>query len=283
MTAPLGFRTVHPPAAGTTTSGRAPAIPARPIPLPIDVVNELTSTSGTRPIPKDHLDLIRALIEAGKFSRAIELLDSVWQLDSTHEQAWYYRLWATIGEGKDGTALELARTIVPRLPGSVAIAFLQAHLEEHAGDPKAALESALRASAAGPGRPEPATLIHRLVALVAEEAGGRPALSTTVPNALPGQPAPEPLSLMGAALQGAALLHPAESSRPQMSVLPPRIRQPESVAPRKTPVAKRFGLLALATVIAALWAIPDPVPAAIALAIVVVVVTRSMPRASRGR
>lgn len=278
MTAPLGFRTVTPPAAGTTASGRAPAIPYRhiPVPPPLNVVDEL-ATASSRPIPKDHLDLIRALIQAGKFSRAIELLDSVWRLDSEHEQAWYYRLWATIGEGKEGAALELARTVTPRLPGSVAIAFLQAHLEERAGDPKAALEAALRASAATPGRPEPEALIHRLVALVAEDTGGHPAPAPQ-PVALPAGAALEPLSLMGVALQGAALLHSPESQQVRAAVLPPRIRQPDAAAPRRTPLARRFGLLAIATVIAALWAIPDPLPAAIAMAIVVVLATRAMPR-----
>jgi tetratricopeptide (TPR) repeat protein len=236
------------------------------------VAEELTAST-SRPIPKDHLDLIRALIEAGKFSRAIELLDSVWQLDSEHEQAWFLRLWAKVGEGKEGAALELARTVTPRLPGSSAIAYLQAHLEEHAGDPRAALEAALRAAAASPERPEPRQLIHRLVQLVAEESRSAPTVPVALPQ-LPPDSATEPLSLMGAALQGAAMLHPSESNRAHVPVIAPRIRQPDAVQAKKSLLGRRFGLLAFATVVAALWAIPDPVPAAITLAIVVVLVTR---------
>jgi tetratricopeptide (TPR) repeat protein len=276
MTAPLGFRTVLPP---TTASSTRPLVIPRLEPDPINVAEELAAR-GSRPIPRDHLELIRALIAAGKFSRAVEQLDAVWQLDSEHEQAWYFRLWATIGEGKEQAALDLARTILPRLPGSAAIAFLQAHLEEHAGDPRGALEAALRASAAAPGREETAALVQRLVQLVADEPAGQSA-ATHAPE---GVPLPQPaatLSLMGAALQGASLLHPAGSSRSLTPVLTPRIRQPDAVSSkRKSVTAKRFGFLALATVVAALWAIPDPVPAAIALAIVVVIVTRSMPRSS---
>jgi hypothetical protein len=215
----------------------------------------------------------------------------VWQLDSEHEQAWYFRLWATIGEGKAQGALDLARTIIPRLPGSAAIAYLQAHLEEHAGDPKAALEAALRGSATAPGRAEATALVQRLVAVIAEDgAGGR----ADVPEGQSGMPrgdvSPrlenprlETLSLLGAALQGASLLHPPGSSRSHLPVLPPRVRQPDAASAKKSPTARRFGLLALAIVIAALWAIPDPVPAAIALAVVVVLVTRTMPKAERRR
>jgi hypothetical protein len=274
MTAPIGFRTVHPPASSGAGAGTRPsAYPTRPIPVPppLNPVEELTA-SVSRPIPKDHLDLIRALIDVGKFSRAIELLDSVWQLDSEHEQAWFLRLWATIGEGKEGAALGLARSILPKLPGSSAIAYLQAHLEEHAGDPRAALEAALRAAAAAPDRPEPRALIHRLAALVGEEAAALP--HTTHPGVAP-RPASsaEPLSLLGAALQGAALLHPPESARAHLPAPAPRIRQPDARA-RKSPLGRRFGLLAFATVVAALWAIPDPVPAALTLAVVVILVTR---------
>lgn len=272
MTAPIGFRTVHPQSGSTGI--RPPVFPPRSIPMPepLNVAEELAASSA-RPIPKDHLELIKALIEAGKFSRAIELLDSVWRLDSEHEQAWFFRLWATIGEGREKAALELARTVTPRLPGSSAIAFLQAHLEEHAGDPRAALESALRAAAAAPDRPEPRLLIHRLVQMVADETRPAPTLPATVPLPPPDS-APEPLSLMGAALQGAALLHPADSARAHAPVLTPRVRQPDAVAPKASLLGRRFGLLALATVVAALWAIPDPIPAALTLAAVVIIVTR---------
>ncbi len=274
MTAPIGVRTVHPPAATGAGAGIRPAaFPTRPIPVPppLNSAEELT-VSVSRPIPKDHLDLIRALIDAGKFSRAIELLDSVWQLDSEHEQAWFLRLWATIGEGKNGAALGLARSILPKLPGSSAIAFLQAHLEEHAGDPKAALEAALRAAATAPDRPEPRALIHRLTLLVAAEGG--PPSQPPHPGMVPQQPTAEPLSLLGAALQGAALLHPPESARAQRPAPTPRIRQPDAAASRKSRLGRRFGMLAFATVVAALWAIPDPVPAALTLAVVVLLVTR---------
>lgn len=269
MTAPIGFRTVHPPAHGSTV--RPPVVPALPLPDPIDVTKELFP-AGSRPIPKDHLELIRALIEAGKFSRALELLDSAWRLDAEHEHAWYFRLWATIGEGNPGAALDLARSITPRLPGSAAIAYLQAHLEEHAGDVKVALEAALRASAAAPERAESTALVRRLVALVAEQASARAAQAEAPGNLSQ----PGVLSLLGAALQGAALLHPSGSTQSHRTVMPPRIPQPDPGTTGKSPLGKRFGLVALATVIAALWAVPDPVPAAIMLAIVVVLVTRSM-------
>jgi hypothetical protein len=274
MTAPLGFRTVHPPAATGMAGTRPSTFPHRPIavPPPLNPVEELT-VPGSQPIPQDHLDLIRALIEAGKFSRAIELLDPVWRLDSRHEQAWFLRLWATIGEGKEGAALALSRSILPQLPGSSAIAFLQAHLEEHAGDPRAALESALRAAATAPDRPEPRALVHRLATLIPEE--GHAARPLPANNFQPlADGTAEPLSLMGAALQGAALLHPASSGRAHRPAAVPRIRQPDMAAARKSPLGRRFGMLAFATVVAALWAIPDPVPAALTLAVVVLLVTR---------
>ncbi|HWA15182.1 MAG TPA: hypothetical protein VG817_02030 [Gemmatimonadales bacterium] len=273
MTAPIGFRTVHPPV-GPSGASRPPVFAPRPLPVPqpLNVAEELTA-AGARPIPQDQLDLIRALVEAGKFGRAIELLDAVWKLDAEHEQAWFLRLWATVGEGKVAAALDLARSITPRLPGSAAIAFLQAHLEAHRGDLKAALEVALRGSAAAPDRAEVTALVQRLVARVAEDRAGRAAVPVE-DRAAASQPQPGPVSLLGAALQGAALLHPAGSNRAHVPVTPPRIRQPERVKPRQSPLGRRFGFLALATVVAALWAIPDPIPAALTLTAVVVLVTR---------
>lgn len=278
MTAPLGFRTVYPPVTSSTGRPVIPMIP-RSAPSPVSPVEELDPGTSVGRITLDHLALIRALVDAGKYSRALELLDAVFQQASEHEQCWYLRLWALTGEGKDAEALHLARSIVPRLPGSAALAYLQAALECAVEGPNAALESALRARAVAPGREEPEALIRTLLGDSADAA--HPATVRLADGTLPPLVRPEGFSVMAAALQGAALLHPAGSSRSRIPSLPPRIRQPDAVAARAKPPWRRFSLLALATVIAALWAIPDPVPAAIALAVVVVLVTRGMPSPAR--
>lgn len=268
MTAPLGFRTVYPQTTGSQTVTSRSALPGLPRPQPRNVVDTLTQS-----ITPDHLSLIKALVKAGKYSRALELLDAAHQLDADHEQCWYLRLWALTGEGKEGEALHLVRTVAPRLPGSAAIAYLQAALECGQQDGGAALESALRSRAAAPGRAEPEALLQPL--LSAQPDAGDAAIPGRVPESPIPLLRPQGFSVLAAALQGAALLHPAGSSRARIPLLPPRIRQPDPKASPTTPPWRRFGVLALAIVIAALWAIPDPVPAAIALAVVVVLVTRN--------
>jgi hypothetical protein len=277
MTAPLGFRTVY-PVPSATTHPIFPALP-RSLPSPVNVADELAPAISVGRITLDHLALIRAMVEAGKFSRALELLDAVFQHGGDHEQCWYLRLWALTGAGKEAEALHLARSIVPRLPGSAALAYLQAALECVQEGPNVALESALRARAVAPGREEPEALVNALLGQSDETAN--PAKVRLAEGTLPPLIRPEGFSALAAALQGAALLHPAGSSRSRIPPLTPRIRQPDAAAARTRAPWRRFSLLALATVVAALWAIPDPVPAAIALAVVVVLVTRGMPQPAR--
>ncbi len=277
MGTPVGFRTVHPPLSSVGRFGfPAEAGLSRLQPPALPGVEDLAAPAPVGRITLDHLALIRALVEAGKYSRALELLDAVFQPGNDHEQCWYLRLWAMTGQGKEGEALHLVRSLLPRLPGSAALAYLQAALECAQNQTGPALESARRALETAPDRPEPAALLATLTGAPSND--GEPA---GVPRRPEGPVLvavrPDGFSPLAAALQGAALLHPAGSSRPLIPLRPRPIRQPDRLPTRPAPHWRRFNLFVLAIAVAAVWAIPDPVPAALVLAAVVVLVARGIP------
>lgn len=227
-------------------------------------------------VTADHLALIRALITAGQTTRALELLDSVWHRTSPEEQCWYLRLWVLVEEGRALEALDLARAAVRELPGSSAIAYLHAALEQAHGSPVAgrhALERARLLAAEAQWTPQ-------LAALLATEEqpdtpeGGTAAVREVAPDVRHGTVGASTLSL--AAQLGAGLLFPLGSRRPLLPVPDPRSSALGRGASR--PVGslayRRFGFVAVATAVAALWAIHDPVPAFFALAAMVVLMIR---------
>src|SRR5262249_52010346 len=92
----------------------------------------LSPVTGSGPLLRvtpDHLKLIRALVEAGQFDRALEMLEAVWHPDRSDEQISFLKIWLLIGQGRVVDALEVARAAVDRLPGSAAVAHLQGALE----------------------------------------------------------------------------------------------------------------------------------------------------------
>lgn len=227
----------------------------------------------------DHLALVQALIEAGQCNRAVELLDAIWHHEIADERAWYLRLWVLAGQGRVLEALELARHAAALLPGSAAIAYLQAALERTGGDPDSAVEAALRSAAIHPGRVEPEALLELILRAdqaprddaVADAARGTAEATPPLPDT--------PFSPLAAALAGLALLHPPESGRAfRPSSLPHEARTREE--PGHAVERRRFWLIGVATVVAALWAVRDPLPATVMLAGVVAWLSRP-PRRSR--
>lgn len=275
MTAPLG-------SIGGYSRPLAPVVvppaPGRVVPLPEPAAGVYSSAvqSSLRVTP-DHLALIRALIEAGQTTRAMELLNAVWHPQLADEHSWYLRLWILAEEGRLLEAMELARVASSRLPGSSAVAYLQAALEHAAGSP-GAVEAAVRAGTSAPERSEPRALLAALLTAAgaeAKEAGDNPRVPQPAAERLPlattdGIPNP-----VAAAVLGAALLHPLGSERPHRPAVSAHRREPPAPAPaRATVPGRRFGLIAAATVIAALWAIRDPLPAAALLAAIVLWLAR---------
>ncbi len=231
-------------------------------------------------VTADHLALIRALLAAGQTTRAMELLDPVWHAGSAEEQCWYLRLWLLTAEGRVLEALELSRVGVRELPGSVALAYLHAALEQAAGTPQAGLEAAARARHLAPDRPLPPELSAQLPqAVTATEEWDDSALGE--PSGRPGGMGsavvpPQPNPLLAAEL-GTALLYPLGSSRPRHAGAGFRISR-EAPLPALRPEYRRFSLLAAGTVVTALWAIHDPIPAFLALAAMVILTIRLAPR-----
>ncbi len=276
MTAPLGsVRGLGRPPIPAPSSTPPVALLARNTAqsVPDSPVSMMATAPMVRVTPA-HLALVRGLIDAGQTSRALELLDAVWHPRVAEEQVWYLRLWILAVEGRILEALDLARLAGRELPGSAAVAYLQAALEHASDTPAAALESALRAQTLAPDHPLPAALVALLSARAGtadEDARGRaePAhdLSPQVgpPLGTTGAVLPNPIA---AAQVGAGLLYPLGSGQP---LIPLR----SSAAPATNPArplrgeGRRFGVIAIATVVSALWAIRDPVPAAVVLALTV--------------
>jgi tetratricopeptide (TPR) repeat protein len=229
-------------------------------------------------VTADHLALVRSLINAGQSGRALELLDTVWHPRVAEEQCWYLRLWILAAEGRVVEALDLARVAAHELPGSAAVAYLQAALEHAADSPAAALEAAKRAVTIIPDHPVPAVM----VALLSRWSEGDPVRAGEKPtdqggavavlNAplAPSNTLPNPVA---AAQVGAALLFPLGSGK----ALLPAVASARSKTVAAVPASydrRRFGAIALATVVCALWAIHDPVPAALVLSATVVLAAR---------
>lgn len=269
MTSPIA---PHAPAA-PVHPGRGRVAPEGPAPTGTGSGNAVVewSRAGTLRPTADHLDLVRALIEAGQFGRAGELLDAVWHHDLPDESAWYLRLWLLVGQGRVLESLEMARLAGPRFPGSAAVAYLQAVLEQAVGSPMAAVESALRAVAVVPGHPGAEQLLVALTRGAEERAGH--SMRVTLP-AQPGEAAPSPNAvptLWTAALQGAALLLPFGSAEPLRPALPPgsRISGPNlTPAPRIADLRRRW-LLVILVVVFGLAALRDPLLGGVALALTV--------------
>jgi tetratricopeptide (TPR) repeat protein len=272
MTIPLG-------APGHPTRTAEFRLHGAPAPVPSTAVDggavdtRWSASPQARPTP-DHLALVQALIEAGQLTRATELLDAVWHHDLQDEHCWYLRLWLLVGQGRVLEALELTRVAVGKLPGSAAVAYLHAALEHCAGDPEVAVEAALRASAIAPERPEPAAMLESVL-------GGRSARReddspTFLPH--PGlQPALNPLAV---ALAGLGLLHPQGSTRACRPSLP--ASEPSVASGRREREAnRRIWLIAVAMLVAAIWAGRDPLLASAALAAAVAWLSR--PERSRRR
>jgi tetratricopeptide (TPR) repeat protein len=234
----------------------------------------MMATAPLMRVTPDHLALVRSLIDAGQTARALELLDAVWHPRVAEEQCWYLRLWILAAEGRILEALELARVAGRELPGSAAVAYLQAALEHASDAPAAALDAARRAAAIAPDHPLPAALVAlptpRFEAEPATDRGGGGTSGTADP-ASPPPPAPGTTlaNPIAAAQAGAGLLYPLGSNRPLLHSLsaPPPEADP---APRLSPERRRFGIIAIATVVSALWAIRDPLPAAAVLTLTVV-------------
>jgi hypothetical protein len=225
-----------------------------------------------RPTP-DHLALVQALIEAGQLTRAMELLDAVWHHDLHDEHCWYLRLWVLTAQGRVVEALDLARIAAGELPGSVAVSYLHAALEHCAGDLHAAVEAALRASAIVPGRAEPEAMLESILAHHETRDGGLHPAQVALAAAEP------PMNPVAAALAGLALLHPQGSGlsyRPSLPACEPPV---PSGRPDQDD-RRRIWLIAGATVVAALWAVRDPLLASAALAAVVAWLSRP-PRSRR--
>jgi hypothetical protein len=247
---PVGSLAPTPPSATETVSAQA----------------RWTTPPQARPTP-DHLALIQALIQAGQFTRGVELLDAVWHHDLHDERCWYLRLWLLAGQGRVLEALDLARVATGHLPGSAAIAYLRAALEQCAGDPEAAVESALHAAAIAPGDSEAEAMLE----LVLD--GHRAPIED--PDAPPPQRnlGDPPVNPVAAALAGLALLHPAGSELPYRPSLP-AFEPPVADERHHAEDTRRIGLIAVATVVAAIWAVRQPLLATAGLAAVVAWLSR---------
>jgi hypothetical protein len=226
----------------------------------------------------DHLALVRGLINAGQASRGLELLDGVWHPRVPEEQCWYLRLWILAAEGRVLEALDLARAAASELPGSAAVAYLQAALEHSSGSHAAALDAARRALAIAPDHPLPAVLVALLSQTHESEVADQGPGATIRPEGAPADAVQSPpVSLLpnpvAAAQVGAALLFPLGSGRALVPTVPSTTPTPVS-APAAAIDRRRFGLIALATAGCAVWAIHDPLPAATALAFIVVLTLR---------
>lgn len=228
-------------------------------------------------VTPDHLALVRSLINAGQTGRALELLDAVWHPRVPEEQCWYLRLWILAGEGRVIEALDLARTAATELPGSAAVAYLQAALEHASGAPAAALEAARRAALIAPEHPMPAVLVA-LLSGTRDSDGSRPVENQAGPTGtvlieaplVPSNTLPNPVA---AAQVGAALLFPLGSGKALVPAVAPSRGRPD-LAPPVGYDRRRFGVIAAATAICAVWAIYDPLPAALVLATTVVLAAR---------
>jgi hypothetical protein len=280
MTAPLGSISAY----SRPTGPVVVPPPPRPVP-PLEMAPSAPVTAPVLPlrVTPDHLSLIQALIDAGQTTRALDLLNAVWHPQFADEHSWYLRLRILVEEGRLLEALELTRVAAGRLPGSGAIAYLQAALEQAAGAPTA-LETALRAATLAPERPEPRSLVAALLAPAEDSRRGEPAaLPGSASAAEAASPACEIPNPNAAALAGAALLHPLGSDQPYRPTV-----QPVALAPQEPPRARssgaRLGAIAAATVLAALWAVRHPVPASVALGLMVLWLARptARPRSAAG-
>ncbi len=265
MTTPLGVPPLPIRTAEFRPAGTQQALPRAP--APESAPARWSTPPQARPTP-DHLALVQALIQAGQFTRGMELLDAVWHHDMHDEHCWYLRLWLLAGQGRILEAIDLARVATGHLPGSAAIAYLRAALELSAGDAQAAVESALRAAAIAPGRVEPEAMLERVL----ESHHTR---IEAAADRLPTQRGVEdpPLNPVAAALAGLALLHPQGSALAYRPTLPPY--EPPLAADRhRWEDDRRIGLIAVATVVAAVWAVREPLLATTALAAVVAWLSR---------
>jgi hypothetical protein len=231
-------------------------------------------TTALRPTP-DHLALLTALLRAGDYTRAEELLAAVWDHERPEEQLHYLRLWVLAGQGRVLDALEIARSATGRFPGSAAIAYLHAVLERAAGDAHAAVEAALRAAAIEPGKVAPERLLSALLSERGESGEHGPTSPLTMPAATPEEEEeyriPDPI---GAALLGASLLSPPGSARPFRPVMPATWAAPDPVVAIVHDGRRRFIWIGVATVAAALWASRNPLLATAALAATVAWLSR---------
>ncbi len=220
------------------------------------------------------LALLQALLRAGEYGRAAELLQGLDRAGGAEEHGWYCRLWMLVGERRVEEALRLAREAGARLPGSAAVAWLQAVLERAAGDRQAAVESALRAAAILPGVHGPEAVLTALLAETDDDGAlPPPPGASDAPEPLP--PAPW-LDLTRAALAGAAWLHPLGSglSYQQRRVFMPNGSRAAELEAREAQPPYRLWLLGAATIAAAIYAIDNPLLAAAGLALVVGVLSR---------
>lgn len=229
-------------------------------------------------VTADHLALVRSLITSGQTGRAMELLDSVWHPRVAEEQCWYLKLWVLAMEGRVMEALELSRVAARELPGSAAVAYLQAALEHAMHSPALAQEAANRAALIAPDHPMTRMMVAILSGTSQSVETGTseaPTLSggNVVPDSSTAAPVNVPPSLIAAAQMGASLLYPLGSGKALIPVVDPSARKAIAVPPLAFD-RRRFGLVAAATVICALWAIQDPVPAALALGVTVLLATR---------
>lgn len=219
------------------------------------------------------LALLQALLRAGEYGQAARLLEALGQADGSEEHRCYYRLWILAGAGRVEEALRLAREAGSRLPGSAAVAWLQAVLERAAGDRQAAVESALRAAAILPGVHGPEAVLTALLAETDDDGPEPP------PPGAADAPEPPPapwLDLTRAALAGAAWLHPLGSglSYQQRRVFMPNGSRAAELEPRDSDPPYRLWLLGVATIAAAIYAIENPLLAAAGLALAVAVLSR---------
>jgi hypothetical protein len=227
------------------------------------------------------LALVRALLETGQSSRALELLNAVWQHDTAEERLWFLRLWALVGQKRVLEALDVARIATGQLPGSAAVSYLHGSLEHAVGDRTAALEAALRAAAILPERRETEALLTAMLE-TGERADGESEGAKEVTAALgpansshvEGQ-VPSPLA---AAVLAAALLHPPGSTRSLKPTMPAAIPAAPGTANVANEARRRLVLMAIATVVAAVWAVRDPILASAALAGVVAWLSRPRKR-----
>ena len=256
---PPGPRAAPPPGPGQVP-GEAP--PPRPLP-------------GSARASAAQLALLQALLRAGDYARAAHLLETLGGAGGMEEHCWYARLWLLAGEGRVEEALHLAREAGARLPGSAAVAWLQAVLERAGGDRQAAVESALRAAAILPGVHGPEAVLTALLAETDDEGAPPPPPGTSMEAPEPPPPAPW-LDLTRAALTGAAWLHPFGSglSYQQRRVFMPNGSRAAEVEPRDTDPPYRLWLLGVATIAAAIYAVFNPLLAAAGLALVVAVLSR---------